>query len=291
MNEKSILKLLRITSFLVFASRAWQHLFWATPWRRFFWNPKVAKLIAPWYDLHPIDYFRSTRIDSDINTFIHGIGLVFIICAISVLFHNGKKKWTSISLCIGIILLFILQLLYWEDARFRMGMLIELSSQTLAPIALMLFLKNVKSKAFEWTLRIGIALTFIGHGFYAVGIHPVPGNFQEMTIKFFGIANANAKSFLWIVGILDFIIGIICFLPFRNWMKSILYWAIFWGFITALMRIIHNVYLYNLARTLSLWVWEFLVRTPHYTFPLLWLFLANNLNTEKVNIQDEKAMK
>lgn len=83
----------------------------------------------------------------------------------------------------------------------------------------------------ELVLRVGIAGTFIGHGCYALKANPawIP------LITIFGISSENACRLLPLIGTLDIIIAVLVLLkPY----KMVLYWAIFWTFITALSRVI-----------------------------------------------------
>jgi hypothetical protein len=90
---------------------------------------------------------------------------------------------------------------------------------------------KIKTDIVEWVLRIGVSGTFIGHGCLAISVNPpwVP------LITTAGFSDIYATKLMPIIGVIDVIIALIVLLKPH---KSVLYWAIFWTFITALSRVI-----------------------------------------------------
>src|SRR5690606_18123341 len=118
---------------------------------------------------------------------------------------------------------------------FQMAMLLEHSSQIFAPIILLLFIyRSVENERIVFFAKVLIALTFIFHGFYALGIYPVPGKFIDMLISVFGVSEQTAKSLLFLAGTMDILICALIFFP--RFQKPALIYAVAWGFITALAR-------------------------------------------------------
>jgi len=80
-----------------------------------------------------------------------------------------------------------------------------------------------------WVLKIGVFGIFLGHGIYAVQVKMAWIPFLE-TI---GFSNELAIQIMPFIGYLDILIAIsVLIKPLR----IILLWAIFWAFLTALMR-------------------------------------------------------
>lgn len=79
------------------------------------------------------------------------------------------------------------------------------------------------------TLRIAIAMCFIGHGAFGIITKQVWCNYFGV----FGIGTETAYRLMPVVGIVDIIMGIgILFYPMRAWAV----WLVFWGLFTALLR-------------------------------------------------------
>ncbi len=129
-------------------------------------------------------------------------------------------------------------------------------------------------------MKLALAATFIGHGLYAIGFHPLPGNFIDMMIKGFGMTESIAKTTLWIIGWLDILaaIALLCF-PLISSRKGkqiymiALYYTLIWGFLTALARVYTNVAWSSGWYSLKQWLPEFLMRFPHFLIPLTLILL------------------
>ena len=131
-------------------------------------------------------------------------------------------------------------------------------------------------------LKIAIALTFTCHGLYAAGYYPRPGQFVDMTINILHTSEKNAILFLNIAGLLDFAISILIFIP--KFSRMALIYAVVWGGLTALARLVANFYWENLEHTFGFWFWEMLYRAPHALIPLLTLYLAYYLKPDTPDV-------
>jgi len=109
----------------------------------------------------------------------------------------------------------------------------------------------------EWLLRIGVFLTFIGHGFFAIS-----GKTQWLPyLSVFGFSKIIAFKLLFFIGVIDVIIAFsILFKPFRY----VLLWAALWAFSAALMRPIVGEPL-----------WDFVERGSNWIAPLTLFFLLD----------------
>ncbi len=80
-----------------------------------------------------------------------------------------------------------------------------------------------------WILRIGVFGIFLGHGSYAIQVHPLWVQFLETA----GFSTVSAIKIMPYIGYLDILVAIsVLIKPLR----IILIWAVFWAFLTALMR-------------------------------------------------------
>ena len=80
-----------------------------------------------------------------------------------------------------------------------------------------------------WVLKIGVFGIFLGHGIYAIQVKMAWIPFLE-TI---GFSNELAIQIMPYIGYLDILIAIsVLIKPLR----LVLLWAVFWAFLTALMR-------------------------------------------------------
>jgi hypothetical protein len=86
-----------------------------------------------------------------------------------------------------------------------------------------------KISTLELVARICIFGTFIGHGITAIGVNPkwIP------LLTSFGLSGEQSVFIMPFIGILDIIVAFIILLyPIR----IVLFWALFWTFLTALSR-------------------------------------------------------
>lgn len=113
------------------------------------------------------------------------------------------------------------------------------------------------TKRIEWVLRIAVAGEFFGHGMFALQGKPEwIGWFTQL-----GIADAStAAQLLPLIGAIDIALAILILVkPVR----LALLWMVFWGFLTALLRPI-----------LGLSVWDFVERWANWGAPLALLLLV-----------------
>ena len=84
-------------------------------------------------------------------------------------------------------------------------------------------------KIIIWILKIGVFGIFLGHGIYAIQSNPKWIPFLELI----GFSNKLANQIMPYIGMLDILVAIsVIIKPLR----PILMWAVFWAFLTALMR-------------------------------------------------------
>ena len=115
----------------------------------------------------------------------------------------------------------------------------------------------LKEQKTYYTLRIAMAMCFIGHGAFGIITKQVWCN----SFGVFGIGQQQAYQFMPVVGIIDILMGaVILFYPSR----SIAAWLVLWGLFTALLRPLSGE---PFA--------EFIERAGNYGAPLAFLLLSS----------------
>lgn len=117
---------------------------------------------------------------------------------------------------------------------------------------------NIIKNPLEFTARIGVFGTFLGHGIVAIGINPkwIP------LLTSVGFTTQQSIFIMPIIGIMDILVAIITlFYPVRQ----ILIWAIIWAFLTALSRPFSGEPFL-----------EFVERSANWCLPLILLILQYN---------------
>ena len=106
-----------------------------------------------------------------------------------------------------------------------------------------------------WVLKIGVFGIFLGHGLYAIQVNQA---WIPFLVKV-GFSNDYAVQIMPYIGYLDIIVAVsVLIKPIR----IILIWAIFWAFLTALMRPIVG---YSIL--------DFIERSGNWATPLALLLL------------------
>ena len=181
-----------------------------------------------------------------------------------------RKAWAILPVLSGWLV--FLAFLYSKEQDFRTGLLIEYALQAGAPLFFFYYLKRPEiTTRLDKLMRLAVALTFVGHGLYAIGYYPRPGNFSTMVINSLGVSLDTANGIIWTAGLLDFIVALWVILPVP-WRRIPLAYCAIWGFVTALARIWAYFYPEFWMDSLHQWAFEFVYRAPHFLIPLA-LFL------------------
>ena len=209
------------------------------------------------------------------------LGILFLLGLIVVWLPSSR---ISRGLLWGISGVFFIQaILKFINSGYEIAQLIELSLQVLSPAFLALASSQIDRQKLYAYFRLAIALTFMGHGWYALGIvYEQPGHFIEMVVKSLGFLGMNAEVayyFLIAAGIMDMLVVIGMFVP--NYVKISALYASIWGFLTSAARIAAYVRFGESFWTqLSLYLPEFLIRVPHFSVPWL-VFKDEQIEEEK----------
>ena len=275
MSLRLIRTLFLVSAALALVGRSYQHLFFEGPYRAFFLD---ESLFGYWQgvfsDQSWLDFTNSPLADERIRLYTRVMGFIWLATAIVFLFFNrlsAKIAW-SLAIISSLGLMFYGACSYL-NMGYQSAQWIEHTAQILMPV-LAVWIQSDRSGGF-WILlaKVAIALTFIGHGLYAMGYFPVPGNFVYMTHTILGTSDEVSKDFLYVAGILDLLAAALLFVP-RADRVALLYCA-FWGFVTALARPVTYLLPNHLFwLTVHQTTFEFLVRIPHFMLPLLaWGYL------------------
>ena len=108
----------------------------------------------------------------------------------------------------------------------------------------------------EWLLRIGVFLTFLGHGFFA--LYGKAQWIKYLTI--FGFSDSTALKLMTYIGVIDILIALVVLLRPH---KYIVFYAFIWAFSTALIRPISGESILDFVERGANWV------TPLCLFLLL----------------------
>jgi hypothetical protein len=273
-NQQLVHTILRLATFLLFAGRAWQHLFWDAPFRALLWDKNAMESVVlslrggTWQE-----YVTSAGTDQFIQTTIIGFGIFYAFMAIVTLFIGKHQKpffWLYIFSSVSLA---FLAFLYCKEKFYHIGQFLEYSIQFLLPLFFYYSItKKIKPSKLLLFLKISIALTFSAHGLYAIGFYPQPGVFVDMLINILHISESTAKDFLVVAGALDFIVAVTIFIP--PLAKYSLLYAALWGGLTALARICANFYWDFALDSLHQNLHETLYRLPHMLIPLAALFIS-----------------
>ncbi len=277
-NSVSLTPLLQLSAFGVFLGRGWQFLLWDAPYRTLFWDESVMGPVVRFFGGSWSGYLESVGSDASVERGVIISGVMLLLAAVAVWLLPFYHKWARPFIVAGMVILTFLFLLYWKGNFFIIAQLMEHTLQWSAPLFLLAVLKEGKlTPNGLLLLKIAVALTFVGHGLFALGVFPIPGHFTVMVVQTLGVSQEQAVQFLFLAGILDMVIGLGIFLPFQ-FSKWIIAYAIFWGVATTSARIWAHFYIDNLEFVFWRWAPETLFRLPHFLMPLT-VFLR--LNTPK----------
>ena len=112
---------------------------------------------------------------------------------------------------------------------------------------------------------LALSTTFIGHGLYALGVYPIPGDFQLMLMRTLNCSQQTAITLLWWAGIFDVIAALAVWTP-RRYLRvrwAALAYMLLWGTLTAFARVWGHWGMGTLSEVVWHWVPELILRLPH----------------------------
>jgi len=262
--------LLQVAAVCVFLGRAWQHLRFDAPYRTLLWDERWMKGIVATFGMDWSDYVTSPQVDGAIDAFTRGMGWFYVLCALCAIALPRLGRPASWIVTAGGVGLVFLAFLFTKEKFFFAGEFFEFALQCGTPFFLVWINRHgAPTTGFIHWLKIAIALTFICHGLYATGFYPRPGNYIEMTMKILHFDEQQAVAFLNVAGLLDFLLSICIFLPWRQPVFIALAYAAFWGTATAFARTWAYFNPEFWDNSLEQWLHETVFRLPHGLGPLV----------------------
>lgn len=280
-----ILTVLKISTVCIFLGRAYQYFFFDAPFREFFWDENLLSPIIEYlFKVSWHDYATNIKVDQYIRFFIKSNGILFFLAFISSIFINKKNvRFLKYPVYFGTFFIFILALLSYKERFFQLAQFFEFSIQIGTPLLLVSFINGEKKQRLLQKVKILIALTFGAHGLYALGFYPVPGHFIDMVINSIGVSENVAIIILYIAGILDLIIVAGVFVPKVS--KYILYYAMFWGTVTALARFTSFFDIQFIGQSFHQHVYKVIYRIPHGLIPFVAILISKSIINKTVKSQ------
>jgi len=262
---------LRIGACLCFAGWTWVHFYWEGPLGVLLWSDSMYDL-ATRFGLSWEEFVGSGSNDGFIQKWMASIWWLFLLCALLTITAR-EKSWFQMSVLMpGSGLLVLLSYAAYVSSQRQLPMFIEHGGQMLSPVLLVMALSlGAAHRVTVISAIVAVIMTFAGHGCYALGIWPTPGNFYAMTTVILGVEYPTAQTLLRIAGGLDLLVCIgICIPCLRR--ASALY-AAAWGLLTAVARPIAGM-----SWGLNYWgadqyIHEAVLRAPHFLIPLYLFFL------------------
>ncbi len=269
-----LLRLLQFSAAGVFLGRAWQHWYWDAPYRALLWDERWMR--------RPVEILLKTdwgtyvgQTDAGIQVFIQFVGVFYLICGLAALSIERFPRIGRPLLLTGGAALLLLAFLYTKEKFFLLPQFFEYALQFGSPFFLLVFYrqKGVVGPSYRFWMKVAIALTFTCHGLFALGWVPTPGYFVEMVMNITGLDQSQSLAFLKVAGILDTVLSVMLFLPWRWSVLSALAYAVFWGLATTAARVWSYSYVMGWDDLLLRWLHESIMRLPHFLVPLFLLLL------------------
>lgn len=280
-------KLVRLSAFTILLGRGYQHLFWDVPYRAWFWDelwwgPLFRKMGWSWSS-----YVTNPYTDLGVELFTRVMGVILIIAAISSTKYFQCHASVYLLRLSGLILAFM-NFCQFKEYHYELPMLFEHTLQIGVPWLLSwhLWKPSWEGKTLTY-LKIMIALTFMGHGAYALGLGvPVPAGFVEMIMESLRFGESEALHMLTMAGFWDFAIGILIFIPLMR--SKALAFAAFWGLATAMARTVSYVTWYNFMLDGHSWFFESTFRLCHGLIPLAVLLALEEFKVSQWSLKTLK---
>jgi hypothetical protein len=267
----------RIATFCVLAGRAYQHLFWDGPYRSLVWDEGIWGVlweVSTGLDWHV--FVTHPYTDLTIVFVTKLIGVIFGVGALLALHSKALKfprLWWGQTLLLAFMFFLSMKTKQWMLAQF-----IEHAAQMLSPVLLLLALQKKINDVKGLTI-FACSLTFLGHGLYAFGLYPVPGDFVDMVLNVFGGSETQALRLLKLMGGIDIICGLLIWVPFGR--GTVLSFMVPWGLVTSLARFSGHYYGELSIDFFHAWGYQVMYRLPHFILPL-YLILGQKAKFEEM---------
>ena len=207
--------------------------------------------------------FLNLDLPQNASLFIDKTMMVLCLLGLPLIFIN-KMRFILIFYFFWFLLQPILTFLLHSTFAYQYSILAHAARFSL-PLSIYLIFTGDETLSHRGrlVLRVGISLTFIGHGIEAILIHP---KFVDYLITFFNnflstdLLESDANKILIAIGVIDIIVGMICL--FKK-IPAIILWMVFWGGITASWRLLY----YDYDGLI-----QFFLRSVHWLGPLFLVY-------------------
>lgn len=207
---------------------------------------------------------------NEISTFF---GIILIVSGILVFFTNKKTKNMAFLLLVPVSVVLLHSVCKYIDAGYVIEQLVEFATKIFLPLVLLKELRRpTEEKNAQRIMKLILALTFIGHGAFALGLHYVPGSFIQMTESILGLSIQQSYDFLFLIGVLDVIFAVLLFFNNKRLQQVTLIYLIVWGTLTSLARFVYPIVIEADLTHVGAGFAGMIYRMPHALLPF-WLFL------------------
>ena len=266
----AIISVLCFSAAIALLGRSYQHLFFEGPYRSFFLDESWFRGIQSLFSRQSwLDFVNSPRTDSQIRLYTRFIGFIWLATALGLFLHRRiPSRWLYLGAALSAFGMLFYGLGAYLEKGYQSAQWMEYAAQTAMPLLAIALTTTSQYRLWLRVAKVAIALTFVGHGLYALGFFPLPGNFVYMTTQILGISDESARDLLWVAGIVDLAVAFLLFVPRVD--RYALLYCVVWGFLTALARPVTYLLPNHLFwLTVHQTIFEFLVRVPHFMLPLV----------------------
>ncbi|MEM7109594.1 MAG: hypothetical protein AAF519_15320 [Bacteroidota bacterium] len=277
MKQFNVILLIQLTSFLVFVGRAYQFFFFETPFQSVLSDEGLmTPIIRSFSNLSWHEFTTSAAVNSGIESFIKVCAIFLLLAAFASVFwfNSSLKKLKKWVMATGIGLLVLIGLGLVKEKNYDILQFFELTIQLACPLSLFFLSEQYPQRAYKliFLLKCAIALTFITHGFFALGLPYVPDHFIEMTVGIMSITEQQAGQLLFVAGLFDVVASILLFVPKTG--QYALFYMFVWGCLTALARIVSAFDMEFFLESLHSSAYLTIYRLPHGLLPAAVLILG-----------------
>lgn len=216
--DRIALFLLQFGVSLLLVSRGWLTWKWDSPIRGLFWEEKWWTPVLANFDITWEDYANTS--DTWITPTLEWTGIFLMAAAILPwLAMIPRLHWTRWLLILPTLILAIDAFGRWFGKDLQAGTAMEYALRILCPLVLILLLRpgallsKTRRVGAASALLLATALTFTGHGLYAMGYYDVPLNFRMMTSEILPLTEPTVLFLLKIAGWLDFVVVAMVLIP------------------------------------------------------------------------------
>lgn len=198
--DRFSLGILQFIVSVTFLARGWLTWRWDSPIRELIWEEKWWSPVLKNYDV-TWSHFAQTS-DQWITPTLERLGIFLMVSAlVPWIVGFSRLRWLRWFLIPATLILILDGFSRWVAKDMQAGMAMEHILQIFVPLALLISLgrKSLNAPKREvvvrWSLMIATAVTFVGHGLYAVGYYSVPLHFQMMTTEILSLSEGGVFGF------------------------------------------------------------------------------------------------